>query len=483
MKKALFIIVALASVAIGCTKSEVVKAPGRGREIKFDTYVGKTPMTKAESADLAYVQRTLATGGGFQVYAFLHNAIPFTQNPETGETDYLDASKVGTSTAYMDKVVTWVGPVTADPELGIEAADGYWDYDGVVYWPDHTTNRKLAFAAYGLNVTDNIVWDNDPTVAGNEKTNHPAEQSYTKFTYTVPSAVADQKDLLVSPFLVNQGLSENVEAAPVEILFKHLLSRVGFQVVANQDTDDVEIKIQEIKLIGKFPTTGKVDLKDNGVIVPNIEENDPFQTEYTFFPGFEYFSTTSSKVPTDIFANRIYVASQDETTEEGGEQQDPTTEEDSTTDNGTTEDGGEATEPEQPSAPTGDPIVNSDASNRYMMIMPSQQAKHLVYEADGVTPDLDEDGNVQYIAGETRPGAYIEVHYQLTDADPQRAMVSLDNWTFVAGKSYTFIFKVSTYSIEFDVKVDEWVPHFDEVQNGVKPNEGNGYFTLTPIVG
>ena len=492
MKKTLFFIVALAAVAIGCTKSEVVKAPGRGREIKFSTYVGKTPLTKAESADLAYVQRELATGGGFQVYAFLHNYItPVPGTPAEGEqvyngTDtYVPVSSIGTSTAYMDKVVTWVGPVsdnTETPDIN-EAKDGYWDYDGVVYWPDHTTSRKLAFAAWGLNVKDNITWETDKNVAGNEKSQHPAEQSYTKFTYTVPSAVADQKDLLVAPFLPNQGLSENTEASPVTINFKHLLSRVGFQVVANQDTDDVEIKIQEIKLIGKFPTTGKVDLKDNGVIVPNIEENDPFQTEYTFFPGFEYFSTTSSKVPTDIFANRIYVASQDETTEEGGEQQDPTTEEDSTTDNGTTEDGGEATEPEQPSAPTGDPIVNSDASNRYMMIMPSQQAKHLVYEADGVTPDLDEDGNVQYIAGETRPGAYIEVHYQLTDADPQRAMVSLDNWTFVAGKSYTFIFKVSTYSIEFDVKVDEWVPHFDEVQNGVKPNEGNGYFTLTPIVG
>lgn len=497
MKKALFFIVALAAVAIGCTKSEVVKAPGRGREIKFSTYVGKTPLTKAESADLGYVQRTLATGGGFQVYAFLHNYItPETGTPEPGEqvyngTDtYVPVGSIGTSTAYMDKVVTWVGPVEENPETEeIEAKDGYWDYDGVVYWPDHTTSRKLAFAAWGLNVKDNITWETDKNVAGNEKSQHPAEQSYTKFTYTVPTAVADQKDLLVAPFLPNQGLSENTEAAPVTINFKHLLSRVGFQVVANQDTDDVEIKIQEIKLIGKFPTTGKVDLKGQGVITPNTDAADPFQTEYTFFPGFEYFSTTSSKIPTDIFANRIYAASQDETTEEG---------EDDTTGDDTTggEDSGEVqepenpeppveepTEPETPSAPTGDPIVNSDASNRYMMIMPSQQAKHLVYEADGVTPDLDEDGNVQYIAGETLPGAYIEVHYQLTDADPQIARVSLDNWNFAAGKSYTFIFKVSTYSIEFDVKVDEWVPHFDEVENGAKPNEGNGYFTLTPIVG
>ena len=88
MKKTLFFIVALAAVAIGCTKSEVVKAPGRGREVKFDSYVGKSPLTKAESADLAYLQREIANEGGFQVYAFLHNAIPQTENPETGEIDY-----------------------------------------------------------------------------------------------------------------------------------------------------------------------------------------------------------------------------------------------------------------------------------------------------------------------------------------------------------------------------------------------------------
>ena len=459
MKKALFIIVALASVAIGCTKSEVVKAPGRGREIKFDTYVGKTPMTKAESADLAYVQRATAEGG-FQVYAFLHNYIePTTQTPAEGDEifngsdTYVDPTNVGVSTAYMDKIVTWVGETpdnTDTPDVN-EFKAGYWDYDGVVYWPDHTTSRKLAFAAYGLNVKDNIVWDNDPTVSGNEKTKHPEGQSYTKFTYTVPSAVADQKDLLVAPFLPNQGLSENQDAKPVSINFKHLLSRVGFQVVANQTTDEVKIKIQEIKLVGNFPTTGKVDLKGTGVITPNTADTDPFQTEYTFFPGDEYFITTSNEVPTDIFANKIYVDDPEGTAGEDGTL--PKVEED-----------------------------NSDASNRYMMIMPSQQAKHMVYNEDG-TPALDADGNVTYVDGQTLPGAYIEVNYQLTDADPQKARVSLDNWTFAPGKSYVFVFKVSTYSIQFDVTVDNWNEHFSPVTEGTKPGESNGYFTLTPIVG
>ncbi|MBO5979163.1 MAG: fimbrillin family protein [Bacteroidales bacterium] len=429
MKKALFIIVALASVAIGCTKSEVVKAPGRGREIKFDTYVGKTPMTKAESADLAYVQRELAAGGGFQVYAFLHNAIPYTPDPETGDTTYLNVSSVGTSTAYMDKVVSWQGPELPDTTQGTPGHNGFWDYKGVVYWPDHTTSRKLAFAAYGLNadVTVDgvklIQWERDETVAGNDKANHPAGQSYTKFTYTVPTTVADQKDLLVAPFLVNQGLSENTEAAPVAINFKHLLSRIGYQVVANQTTDEVEIDIQEIKLIGKFPKSGKVDLKGTGVIEPILDVVD---TLYTFFPDSSHFVTTSNEVPTDIYANAGLA----------------------------------------PVDSLG--TVKPDASNRFLMIMPSQQDTVAV---NGVLPE------------KTLPGAYIEVDYQLTDAEPQKARVSLDGWNFAAGKSYTFIFKVSTYAIEFEVKVENWNEHFTAVPEGGKPNEGNGYFTLTPIVG
>ena len=429
MKKALFFIVALATVAIGCTKSEVVKAPGRGREIKFDTYVGKTPMTKAESADLAYVQRELAAGGGFQVYAFLHNAIPYTPDPETGDTTYLNVSSVGTSTAYMDKVVSWQGPELPDTTQGTPGHNGFWDYKGVVYWPDHTTSRKLAFAAYGLNadVTVDgvklIQWESDETVAGNDKSNHPAGQSYTKFTYTVPTTVADQKDLLVAPFLVNQGLSENTEAAPVAINFKHLLSRIGYQVVANQTTDEVEIDIQEIKLIGKFPKSGKVDLKGTGVIEPILDVVD---TLYTFFPDSSHFVTTSNEVPTDIYANAGLA----------------------------------------PVDSLG--TVKPDASNRFLMIMPSQQDTVAV---NGVLPE------------KTLPGAYIEVDYQLTDAEPQKARVSLDGWNFAAGKSYTFIFKVSTYAIEFEVKVENWNEHFTAVPEGGKPNEGNGYFTLTPIVG
>ena len=432
MKKALFFIVALASVAIGCTKSEVIKAPGRGREIKFDNYVGKTPVTKAESVDLDYLKRTLEEQGGVQVYAFLHNYVEPTTDVPAGEEvykgndEYVDVSGIPTNSAYLDKVLTW------------DTANSKWDYPGVVYWPDYSKSRKLAFAAYALNVADLIEWDEDANVPYNEKSGHPEKQSYTKFTYTVPDAVKEQKDLLVTPFLPNQGLDETANAQAVQLNFKHLLSRVGFQVVANQD-GDVDIDIKEVILHGNFPTQGKVNLKGSGVIDPITTEDAKYVTKYDFFPTDNYFKTKSSKNPVYIFENRI-VSSKTELTDGEGETQITETESD-------------------------------DDSNRFMMIMPSTQA------TNGTT---DAEGNVTFADG-VLPGAYIEVVYQLTDADVQTARVSLDGFRFDAGKSYTFRFKVSTLSIEFDVTVDSWLEHFEETDGDGNLINGDGTYTLMPI--
>lgn len=431
MKKALFFIVALASVAIGCTKSEVIKAPGRGREIKFDTYLGNVPVTKAESVDTAYLRRPTAESGGVHVYAFLHtnvtDSIEVTDDSQliNGSGKILDVSSVPTTSAYLDKVLTW------------DAANKNWDYPGVVYWPDYSSTRKLAFVAYALNAettvgSENLIeWEADSNVPANDKSGHPEGQSYTKFTYTVPNTVKDQKDLLVTPFEANQGLDENANASAVQLNFKHLLSRVAFQVVANQD-GDVDIDIKEITLHGKFPRQGKVDLKGRGVIDPITTEDNPdaaYVEEYTFFQSEDYyFSTKSSKTATDIFENRRI-----------------------TTNTEIVPDG----EPGEGRSETVVDTLTYD-QNRFMMIMPSVQ-----------------------------DGAYLEVVYQLTDADVQTAQVALaDGWNFAAGKSYTFIFKVSTLSIEFEVDVDEWTEHFssstDSEGNTTYPN-GNGIYTLIPM--
>ncbi|MBR0321776.1 MAG: fimbrillin family protein, partial [Bacteroidales bacterium] len=231
----------------------------------------------------------------------------------------------------------------------------------------------------------------------------------------------------------------NANAQAVQLNLKHLLSRVGFQVVANQD-GDVQIDIKEITLYGNFPTQGKVNLKGSGVIDPITTEDDAnakYVTKYDFFPTANHFVTTSSVNPVDIYENTIH-----------------TTETDIAT--------GEVITKEE---------TNSDDSNRFMMIMPSTQA---------TTGTTDAEGNVTFAEG-VLPGAYIEVKYQLTDADEQIARVSLDGWKFEAGRSYTFRFKVSTLSIEFDVKVDSWLEHFEETDGNGNLANGDGTYTLMPI--
>ena len=409
MKKALFFVVAIAAVAISCTESEVVKAPGRGREISFDTYVGKAPVTKAESADLKYLKQALEDEGGFQVYAFLHQEILPSPDQVTGEETYIDVSNIGVATPYMNEIVNWVETVSDNPETeDVDESEGKWDYDGVVYWPDQSTNRKLAFAAYAKNAEHLMTFEDDQRTA--------TGKSYTKFSYTVPSAIADQKDLMVTPFLPNKGLDGSATTAPVQIFFKHLLSRVGFEVVANQE-GDVVIDIQEVTMHGKFPKTGNVDLKGAGAIVPTTGEGADFEDNYTLFSGTEHFTTTSSLVPAPIYAKWA------------------------------TED------------ITDSP--NLDASNRYMMIMPT-------------TLEANVEG--------AEPVSFIEVKYQLTDDISRTARVSLDSWTFAPGKSYTFVFKISTTSIEFDVVVDSWTEFFEETDSSGNLVNGNGVYTLVPII-
>ena len=125
MKKTLLFIVALAAVAVGCTKSEVVKAPGHNKEIKFATYVGKTPATKAMSGDLAYLQSfTSEQTPSFHVNAFIHTEVD--KDAATGLPNISTISM--SSGAYMDKDVWWV---SSESQLGI---------------PEETTSLKVIFS-------------------------------------------------------------------------------------------------------------------------------------------------------------------------------------------------------------------------------------------------------------------------------------------------------------------------------------------------
>ena len=91
--------------------------------------------------------------------------------------------------------------------------------------------------------------------------------------------------------------------------------------------------------------------------------------------------------------------------------------------------------------------ASADEYNRYMMLIPC-------------TP------------GTTDAKATIEVIYQLTDAEEQKAKVELPaDFEFAKGTGYEFVLKVSTMAVTFEVEVIDW-------QTG----QVAGSYTLTPVV-
>lgn len=337
----------LAAVATACTESGIIDTPAfYANEISFDPYVGKTPVTKAESVDEVHLQRSIDNGGGVQVYGFLQ---------DVGVTT---PSSIDTSSPYMEGQLTYV--------------DGAWTYANTAFWPE---DNALAFAAYGLNATTCMSNISDDKM---------------QFDFTVKPDVSQQVDLLASPFMTNLQCGE--ADTQVNLVLKHLLSRIGFSILSSSGSKNIDIAIRSIKLKGIFPTTGRVDLKSTtAAITPDTEG--ATATEYVFFSDAETcFMTNSEECVTEsqeIYANMKF----DMTKEEW------------------------------------DKIyVANDASadNRYMMIMPC-------------TGDVT-----------------IEVQYQLTEDQPRYAKVSLPSWTFKAGFSYEFVLRVSTQTIQFEAHFGEW---------------------------
>ena len=373
MKRFIFSTIAIAAIATACTESGLIDTPDfYANEITFDPYIGKPPVTKAEDISADYLKISSKEDPAFHVYAFLHK----------GET-------VDVKNPFMDKDV-WF-----DPNAG-EGGSGVWRYDGLEYWP----NTPLAFVAYNSDAETSI-------------TSHP---SHTEFEFTVKDVVEQQVDLLATTFITNQ-IDSDEGNKNVNLVFKHLLSRVGFSVIPTTTSSNVDIAIRSIKIFGTFPSVGTVDLTLNREEVISEGETDaqdvkeirPYITpktgttvdHYSLFDGNDCFvinsadckdETTNAKVAKPIYPNSVLHLDQEEW------------------ENRYTA------------------LDDTDADNRYMMLIPCN------------------------------PGAdtYIEVEYQLTSDIKRTAKVQLDNWVFKPGFAYEFILKVSTDSIDFEAQMGGW---------------------------
>lgn len=262
MKKYIFTAIVFATAAFGCTKSNLVELPqSQETPITFEVYNGKTPISKATSIIGATGNpdngESLAEAGGFHVTAFKH--------PDGTTIDHTDD--------YFDKDVTW------------SSSSSTWTTDYVVFWPGDT---PLDFVAYGLNAkktvneTRNEITNDYPTLVFDEG-------SFTDFTYTVPAAVADQEDLVVSGMKTTSLSATN--GGTIQFQMEHVLSRIGFKVNVS---GSAAVVINEITLYGAFSTSGTVDLTATTPAIAPLkndqEEVVKTPTSYSLLPGDISFS-------------------------------------------------------------------------------------------------------------------------------------------------------------------------------------------------
>lgn len=225
MKRILFSTLALAAVLVGCSKSDVVDAPNIDTPISFEAYSGRVPVSKATSINDA---DDLETEGGFVVYAYNTDATTDAEGSTTYTPNY--------GSLYFNDVLSYV-----------EDTEGKktWTYDSgkTYYWP--ADQNALAFVAYSNNGGEYVTY------------NTGTESVAPTLTLTVPSAVIDQKDIMVADFTQTKATAEN---NAVDLTFNHMLSRIYFEM----STDERTIIVSKVSVNGAFFSEGKVSLTTEG---------------------------------------------------------------------------------------------------------------------------------------------------------------------------------------------------------------------------
>lgn len=408
MKSFFFTVIALAAVAVGCTKSGLIESPQTYEiPITFEPYTGKAPVTKATVVATADLY-----ADGFRVIGF----------EQAAKSDALtgDQELFSNASAFLDR------KVVAKYNEGnlVTDTDGktVWTYENAMYWPE---NKYLAFVAYGLNVNSDGS-DQDTTVGLDESTCFVRGADYTTFTYTVSKTVAEQKDLVISPLMKDK----NNASGKIAVQLHHVLSRVGFKVLPS-GTSGVNVVIKNINLTGNFRESGTFDLTtavdvsatpksydvELGAAAQNAFSYSLFGDGYalgaTAKDNYKGFVTTSASTAASVPVwNNCTFAK------------------------------GDTFNPRTMSLPTipvdgngipTDATQKASFNNRYLMIMPQE-----------IT------------------GAEVEVIYHLSDDIERVATIPIGDvngdFEFEAGKAYEFVFTISTTAVGFDIVVNPWNP-------------------------
>lgn len=382
MKKLIFITIALAAVAISCTKSNLLAVPeDQKTPITFETYNGRTPVTKATEVTQTTFESSTDQAPAFRVIALLEDG-----------------------TGYMDEPV-WYVPAVADnteTEDIVEASAAYWDYEGLTYWPSN--GGSLTFMAYGLNVPEANI-----SLSSDLKT----------LTYTVPEAASSQADLVVAA----PGTKTASTSGVVDLEFKHVLSRIGFQL--KLDGEGTTVKINNITLHGVFANQGTVAMNTTASITAGSSTTSSYSL---FADGEEPFEAAETEDAQPIY--------------------------------------------------TGD-----DVNDRFMMIIPGRSG-YMTTGGEKDEKDMDGDDDkeeaiIPYIEVNYDLGSETGIIAKLPllrDISTAESPDTWEIWNFEAGMAYEFIFEISISKIEFKGEIEPW----DEDLDGDKQVDGDDDIIVRP---
>lgn len=253
MKKFYFIAALAALAMTSCSsESEMPETPEFGSNVSavaFDSY-----LLRSRATDLTTLSSIQAANAGFGVYAYDQGTLPV--------VDYTNSFVA--PNFFSNQQITYNSTATA------------WEYTNIKYWPNNPGAMLsfYAYAPYKTTITTDV--SSNPRLILNGDYNGPALQ------YKMPVALADGVDLcwgqetggtLAPVNKVKPGVGDKIK-----FNFKHALSRLGFniQVFNDQATDGnghsdnaadpikpgTTIKIQSLKLIGNFATSGTLSLYD-----------------------------------------------------------------------------------------------------------------------------------------------------------------------------------------------------------------------------
>ncbi len=287
MKRFFFSLTALAAVLVGCTQSAVLETPDlENIEISFNPYTGRTPVTKA--TEIAS-PTALGNAGGFNLY---------------GTSTTLNGTTTTTKVYINDKHVNYVP----------ESESWAYDQGTAVYWPPKTSTTTLSMAAYSANaylgVDKTASTSDDPSFTWLNNTDKKA------FRFEVPAAIGNQVDLLATSFQGDLSLNntEKVDNGKVNLIFHHLLSRIGFQLKTIGPERRVVIK--SLSFSGRMYTEGILDLTSaKESEIPALTQTTPQEVEpinkksitYNYIASPATFATGASDATSISSSNYLMI--------------------------------------------------------------------------------------------------------------------------------------------------------------------------------